>query len=69
MKQRGNGMTNCGVDFGGTDFEGVAKAMGGKGETVHSRIELRDALNDALNATSFTVISCPIGRKAYEEKI
>ena len=69
MKQRGNGMTNCGVDFGRTDFEGVAKAMGGKGKTVRSRTELQDTLNEALNAASFTVISCPIGRKAYEGKI
>ena len=69
MKQRGNQMANCGVDFGGTDFEGVARAMGGKGKTVHSRTELQDALNEALHAASFTVISCPIGRRAYEDTI
>ncbi len=66
MKQRGDGMANQGVDFGVTNFAAVAKAMGGKGVTVRSREKLKIALRDALEANTFTLIACPIGRKAYE---
>ncbi|MDD9877582.1 MAG: thiamine pyrophosphate-binding protein [Magnetovibrio sp.] len=66
IKQRRDGMDNLGVDFGGTDFAGVAEAMGGVGVTVDNRADLEDALSAALAAETFTVIACPIGRKAYD---
>ena len=69
MKQRGNGMKNRGVDFNGTDFAAVARAMGGEGKTVDSRNDLKIALEKSLTAKTFTVIACPISRKAYEDRI
>ena len=69
LKQRQDGMKNRGVDFGGTDFAAAATAMGGKGVTVDSRDELRAALEEAMGADVFTLIACPIGRKAYDGRI
>lgn len=66
IKQRRDGMDNVGVDFGGTDFAAVATAMGGHGVTVDNRDALEAALTEAFAAETFTVIACPIGRKAYD---
>ncbi len=66
LKQRGNEQENLGVDFGGTDFAAVAQAMGGKGVTVTDRNALQSAIADGLNADTFTLIACPIGRKSYD---
>ena len=69
LKQRRDGMKNRGVDFGGTDFAAAAIAMGGKGVTVDSRDDLHAALEKAMGADVFTLIACPIGRKAYDGRI
>ncbi|NQV98296.1 MAG: thiamine pyrophosphate-binding protein [Rhodospirillales bacterium] len=69
LKQRGSAYDNLGVDFGGTDFAAVAAAMGGVGVTAASEPELESALLAALDRDTFTVIACPIGRKAYDGKI
>lgn len=66
MKQRRDEMENCGVDFGGTDFAAAAQALGGNGITVDNRDDLRDAVTTAFVSDSFTVIACPIGRRAYD---
>ncbi len=66
LKQRANAQDNLGVDFGGTDFAAVAEALGGKGVTVTDRDALSVAIETALDADTFTVIACPIGRKAYD---
>ena len=66
LKQRRDGMNNRGVDFGGTDFAAAAVAMGGQGVTADSRDDLRAALEEAMGADVFTLIACPIGRKAYD---
>ena len=66
LKQRANSQNNVGVDFGGTDFAAVAQAMGGNGVTATSRETLMSAIEAGLNADTFTVIACPIGRKAYD---
>lgn len=66
LKQRANDQDNLGVDFGGTDFAAVANAMGGNGVTVTDRTALQTAITDGLNADTFTLIACPIGRKAYD---
>ena len=69
LKQRRDGMVNLGVDFGGTDFAAVAEAMGGRGITADSRETLETALADALDAETFTVIACAIGRMAYDGRL
>ena len=43
--------------------------MGGKGVTVDSRDDLHAALEEAMGADVFTLIACPIGRKAYDGRI
>lgn len=66
LKQRGDQLPNLGVDFQGTDFAGVAEALGGKGVTVQNRADLQTALQAALEADTFTLIACPIGRQPYD---
>lgn len=69
LKQRRDGLDNCGVDFGGTDFAAAAEAMGGRGVTATNRDELRRAVHDAMASPAFTLIACPIGRKAYDGRL
>ena len=69
LKQRGSDYDNLGVDFGGTNFAAVATAMGGVGVTASDEETLSKALLDALKRDTFTVIACPIGRKAYDARI
>lgn len=69
LKQRGSQMPNLGVEFPGTDFTAVAKAMGGEGVTVRDRAALNTAIRDAQGRDTFTVISAVIGRNAYDDRI
>ena len=69
LKQRNIPMSALGVDFGGTDFEAVAGALGGFGATVCSREALRRSIEQAWQRPSFTLISAMIGRYAYEGRI
>jgi acetolactate synthase I/II/III large subunit len=66
LKQRANTQDNLGVDFGGTDFARLAEVMGGIGVTASDRATLEAAIADGLKADTFTLIACPIGRKAYD---
>jgi len=66
LKQRANKQDNLGVDFGGTDFAKLAEIMGGIGVTATDRTTLESAIADGLRADTFTLIACPIGRKAYD---
>jgi acetolactate synthase-1/2/3 large subunit len=66
LKQRANAQDNLGVDFGGTDFAKLAEVMGGIGVTATDRDTLQAAITDGLDADTFTLVACPIGRKAYD---
>lgn len=66
LKQRRSGLSNLGVDFGATDFAAVARSMGGYGIAVGERDTLRKAVESALVRPGFTVISCAIGKRAYD---
>jgi acetolactate synthase-1/2/3 large subunit len=66
LKQRQRQMSNAGVDFTIHDFAALGRALGGAGVTVASRAELRDALEQAQAADTFTVIGAVIDRKAYD---
>jgi acetolactate synthase-1/2/3 large subunit len=66
MKQRANKQDNLGVDFGGTDFAALANVMGGIGATATDRESLERAIAEGLDADTYTLIACPIGRKAYD---
>lgn len=69
LKQRGIQMPNLGVEFPGTDFTAVARAMGGAGETVRTREDLNAAIKAAFERDTFTLISAVIGRNAYDGRI
>jgi acetolactate synthase-1/2/3 large subunit len=69
MKQRQRQLANHGVDFARQDFAALARALGGRGASVSSRAELRAALEEALDADRFTVISAEIGRQDYDGRI
>ena len=43
-----------------------AGVMGGVGVTASDRETLQAAIADGMNADTFTLIACPIGRKAYD---
>jgi acetolactate synthase-1/2/3 large subunit len=69
LKQRQRQMANAGVDFARHDFAAIGRAFGGLGHTVTSRAELHAALDDALNAETFTVIAAVIERGNYDGRI
>jgi acetolactate synthase-1/2/3 large subunit len=66
IKQRGAGLENLGVDSGKTDFAAVARALGGRGVDVANRAELRQAVEEGLNAETFTVVAAHIDRGVYD---
>ena len=69
IKQRNSELINQGVDFGGTDFTAMAKAMGGNGVTVRDREGLAKAVKEGLAAENFTIISAVIGRQVYDGRL
>lgn len=69
LKQRGSGMRNLGVEFGSTDFAGVARALGGLGFEVDSRAKLADALQQSMKSDTFSVIACRIQKRDYDGRI
>jgi acetolactate synthase-1/2/3 large subunit len=69
IKQRANKQSNLGVDFDGTDFAAVGRALGGLGFAVGSRDELAAAIEQSLAASTFSVIACRLPRKAYDGRI
>lgn len=69
LKQRNSGMRNLGVEFGATDFAGVARALGGIGFDVDDRESLADALRQSMTADTFSVIACHIGKCDYDGRI
>ncbi len=66
LKQRRSGLQNAGVDFGRTDFAGIARLYGGAGVTVRGPGEAGDALAAALAADGFTLIEIELARRAYD---
>jgi acetolactate synthase-1/2/3 large subunit len=68
-KQREMSFANAGVDMTESDFEAVAKALGGNGVTVEDRGALEAAMRDALRADTYTVIAAKIPRGSYDGRI
>jgi len=69
LKQRQRQLTNHAVDFGTHDYAAIARSFGGAGHTVGSRAELRDALEQAQKADTFTLIAATIERGDYDGRI
>lgn len=66
LKQRRTGLQNAGVDFGRTDFAGIARLYGGIGVTARGPGEAGPALAEALAADRFTIIEVELPRRAYD---
>lgn len=67
LKQRGQGLRNLAVDFGGTDFPALAEALGGQGFSVDNRADMAAAVEAGLAAKEgFTLIAAEIGERAYD---
>ena len=65
----GTSNPTVGVDFAATDFTAVAKAMGGHGVVAPDRASLNAAITESFGRDTFTLISAPIGRRAYDGRI
>jgi acetolactate synthase-1/2/3 large subunit len=69
MKQRASQLANRGVDFGGTDFPALARALGGHGEWIDDAGTLERAVAAGLaREAGFTLLAVRIGRRAYDGK-
>lgn len=66
LKQRAGQRANVGVDFGGTDFPALARAMGGHGVWVDDTETLAHEARAALARDTYTLLACRIGRRAYD---
>ena len=66
LKQRALQRAELGVAFGGSDFPAIAQALGGAGVTAGNRADLATEVEAALDRQTFTVIACPIAKRAYD---
>ncbi len=66
LKQRGTGRANLGVDFGRSDFAGIARVMGGEGRVAGDVETLEHEVGAAFARTSFTLIEVPVARRDYD---
>ena len=65
MKQRAVTYADAAVDFLGTDYAKVARALSGNGYVCRSREQLKSALTQALTTERFSVISYEFSGGAY----
>ncbi len=68
-KQRSRQLKNTAVDFALHNYAAMGEAFGGAGVDVTNRSELRAALEQAMQADTFTVIAAHIARGAYDGRI
>jgi acetolactate synthase-1/2/3 large subunit len=66
IKQRAMRLPRSGVDFGGTDFASVARALGGHGAMVIDVAALEQEAKAAFARQGFTLIAAAIGERAYD---
>ncbi len=66
LKQRGSQRKTVGVDFGATDFVGVANAMGGHGVWIDDAESLEKEAKAALSRDTYTLLACRIEPRAYD---
>ncbi len=66
LKQRRGNQPNLGVDFGATDFPGLATALGGAGCWADDRDSLEAAVRRALASETFTLIAARIPPRSYD---
>lgn len=68
LKQRASQRPNLGVDFPGTDFPAVVRALGGESMWIDDVDTLKREAVNALARDRFTVLACRIGRCPYDGK-
>jgi acetolactate synthase I/II/III large subunit len=66
MKQRATQRPPSAVEFGGTDFPAVARAMGGYGVWIDDAATLMREARAASRRDTFTILACRIGKRAYD---
>ncbi|PZO01428.1 MAG: acetolactate synthase [Hyphomicrobiales bacterium] len=66
LKQKQMGLARAGVDFGGTDFAAVGRAMGGHGVAIADRETLAREAQEAFARPGFSLLACRIDAAAYE---
>ncbi|MEM7225383.1 MAG: thiamine pyrophosphate-binding protein [Pseudomonadota bacterium] len=69
LKQRRMQLPNVGVHLDGVDFSGIARSFGGLGLEAGTRAELKEAMEAALKAERFSIITCHIERQTYEGRL
>lgn len=67
LKQRGLQFGNLGVDFGATDFVGLAEVLGGVGRNIEDAATLENELTSAWQRDTFTLLACHIDKRAYDD--
>lgn len=65
LKQRQQNLARAGVDFGGTDFAAVARAMGGHGVDIENAATLEREARAGFSRKGFTLLACHISEDAY----
>jgi acetolactate synthase I/II/III large subunit len=66
LKQRAMQRPAAAVDFGGSDFPAIAAALGGHGVWIDDAEALASEAGLALGRSTFTVLACRIGKRAYD---
>jgi acetolactate synthase-1/2/3 large subunit len=69
LKQQERQLRRHGVAIGAFDAVALAGSLGGHGVIADSRESLAAALRDALGASRFTLIACPIAPDAYQGRL
>ncbi len=68
IKQVKKGLSVVGTEFRGPDYIRIAEAFGGKGTSVGSEAEYADALKEALQSNSLTLIQARINPSRYADQ-
>ena len=69
LKQQDRGLERKAVGVGRFDVERIAAGLGGNGVVAANRDALAGALGEALRASTFTLIACPIEAQSYGGRV
>jgi len=68
IKQVKKGLSVVGTEFRGPDYIRIAEAFGGRGTSVGTEAEYADALREALQSSSLTLIQARINPSRYADQ-
>jgi len=69
LKQQDRELARRAVGVGRFDVELIAAGLGGRGMVAADRRSLATALHEALGASTFTLIACPIDAASYRGRV